>query len=141
MTAERRVMLATAVVAVAAVLAGFHWGVAAAAGAALGGGLALLNLSWLRAGAYAYVYALAARSDAARQDPALLDRLGPPPRWGRSRFALRYVVCGVAFCAIFMSHLVPMVAVLAGLLTAPAGLILGVTIEAAHGWRRGGLRP
>jgi len=34
-----------------------------------------------------------------------------------------------------------MVAVLAGLLTAPAGLILGVTIEAAHGWRRGGLRP
>ncbi|HUX68298.1 MAG TPA: hypothetical protein VMV31_12495 [Terriglobales bacterium] len=111
-------------------------GGAAGAGVGLGAGLALLNLHWLRAGAHGWVYHAVERSPEAAADPGLLVRLGPPPRLGRVRFAARLALLAVGLYAIFMSHLVPFPAVLAGLLAAPAGLIAGTVLEAGRGWRR-----
>ncbi|HVA64626.1 MAG TPA: hypothetical protein VNF74_12945 [Terriglobales bacterium] len=137
MTAEDTILRAAWIAAAAGTAGAAVWaGAGAGAGVGLGAGLGLVNLHWLRAGAHAYVYHSVQRSPAAAADPGVLDRLGAPPRLGRLRFAARFALLGVGLYAIFMSHLVPFPPVLGGLLTAPAGLLAGVLLEAGRGWRR-----
>lgn len=110
---ERQIRLAAialgGVVAVALALAHSP---ASALALALGAALSVFNFAWLDAGVRSL---LAAVAGAPLTRPILLGAL---------RFFARFLLLLVCLCAIFISHLVPMVWVVAGLFAVPAAAIL-----------------
>lgn len=86
-----------------------------ALGAGIGVGLSGVNYAWLKAGV-----------------DSLSPDAGASANAALVRFAARQIlVCG-ALCAMFISHLVPLPAVAAGLFAAPAGVLAAAVVEAAH---------
>lgn len=113
MSPERQIRWAAAGVGVAAALgAGLGRSSAAGLGVAIGTALSVFNFAWLDAGARSLLTAAAG---------APLSR---PIVFGSLRFFARFLLLLVCLCAIFISHLVPMMWVVAGLFAVPAAAIL-----------------
>jgi hypothetical protein len=116
---ERAIAMAAAWLGGAAALAvGLVRGPAVGVALGLGAGLSLVNYSWLVAGAY-----------------ALLPASGEPPAGGGgvARFLGRFALLAGVVCAIFISHLLPVLPVLLGLFAVPAATIgVGVRLAWAH---------
>jgi len=96
-----------------------HW--QAAAGLAAGVGLSLINFSWLKAGARALTRHAAA---------------GQPVGGGVGRFLARFWLLAACLYAIFISHLVPLAWVIAGLFAVPAAVLVESTRMLAADLRR-----
>lgn len=115
MTSEARIgALGAGLGACAALAAGWLRGPAAGAGLASGAALGWLNYAWLKAGAVALT-----QPEAARGGPVTR-----PMRLGMALFLARILLLVLGLCAIFISHLVPMEWVLAGLFAIPAGALI-----------------
>jgi len=94
-----------------------HRGTAADLAVVVGAGLSLLNYAWLRRGVAAILH-LAADGEATAS-----------VRGGAMRFALRLGLLLGCLCAIFISHLLPMIWVVAGLFAVPAATLMVAVAE------------
>lgn len=126
--AERRVLQFTvACIVVALVAALLHWGIRAAAGVLAGGVLSLVNLYWIRTVADALVQRALEATEPARK---------PGVRGGMVRAMMHFTLLAAVFYAIFISHFLPIGAVLTGFFAAVGGIILEAfreTVEALRG--------
>lgn len=121
LAAEERVeRLTLACGGLGALAVGIWLGPAWGFGFALGGGLSWINFRWLKRGVYAMTAAFT----------------GEAGRRGGSGYWLRLVLLGGALYVIFIVHLVAFIAVLFGLLTASAAVMIEAFYEAARAFRR-----
>lgn len=93
---------------------------------AVGAVLSLINFAWLESGA---------RSILAAAAGAPVNR---PVVFGTARFFARFLLLLVCLCAIFISHLMPMLWVVVGLLAVPAAA-LGVGVRLLLAGSRAGI--
>lgn len=105
-----------------AVAAGAWWhgGVRGAAGATLGGLLSWINYAWLRSGVNALGLLYGSGQGGGTSRAAMS---------GFTRFLARFVLLAAALYAIFISHLVPILATVAGLFAAPFGVLAEALCE------------
>lgn len=118
--AERRVLLFTLVcIAGAATAAILHWDMRAALGVVAGGALSLINLYWIRFLADSLVRRAVrqARPGEAPQSHSGIARRSVPAM-------IHFGLLALVFYAIFISHLLPIAAVLTGFFSAVGGIIL-----------------
>lgn len=125
--AERRVEAFTLVVGLGASLgAGLRWSWPHGAGVAAGAALAWINYRWLKQGVGAMARLAAAQAEAASVRLPLRVYL---------KFFGRYVLLVGAIYVIFSRSLLPGAAVLGGLFTLVAGVILEIVYELARSGR------
>lgn len=126
--AERRVVQFTLACIAAAAVAGLaHWGWRAGVGVLAGGALSMVNLYWIRRVADALVTRAV--------DPAA-THARPDVRGGTVRAMIHFALLAAVFYAIFMSHFLPIGAVLTGFFAAVGGIFLEAireTVEALRG--------
>lgn len=126
--AERRILVFTLVcVAIGGAVALLRWSVRDAAGVLAGGVLSLVNLYWIRSAADALV---------CRSLQQIEQGLTPRRSGGTVRALIHFGLLAVVFYAIFISHLLPIGAVLTGFFAAVGGIILEAcweTLEAMRG--------
>ena len=124
---ERRIEWLTAVVgAKAAVWAGIRWGWRFALGLALGAVIAWLNFRWLERGVSALLASVAARAGSV--EPRV-------SRWVYAALVGRMALLVAALCVILKSGWLPGVAILAGLFSLIAGVLIEVSYEVVSGFR------
>jgi len=107
-----------------------HFGPRFVLGLFLGAALEMFSLYWLRDGAHAVVQRMVARQVPAGAPE--ITALGPPPRFGQARFALRVSLVALGLIAIFAARIAPLSSAVAGLIVPSAGL-LAVACEAFRG--------
>lgn len=130
---ERRIeRLTLAVGAAAAVWAGTRWGWRSGTGLGFGALIAWLNFRWLEQGVGALLTAAAAQTGT------------PAPRisrWVYAGFVGRMALLVGAVYVILKSRWLPGRAVLAGLFSLIAAVLVEVSYEVATGFREPGARP
>jgi|GEM_PF-5910595 len=109
-----------------------HFGPRFAFGLFFGAALEMLSLYWLRDGAHALVHRMVARHVAPGAPE--LAALGPSPRFGQARFALRISLIALGLLAIIIGRVVPISAAVAGLIVPSGGILVAVVVEGARGW-------
>jgi hypothetical protein len=126
--AERRIVQFTVGCVLLATVAGLaHWGWRTGVGVLAGGVLSLVNLYWVRRLADALVRRATDPEDSHRK---------PDVRAGTVRALMQFALLAAVFYAIFISHFLPIGAVLTGFFAAVGGIILEAfreSIEALRG--------
>ena len=127
--AERRIVVfAITLTVIAAGIGLARWSLAVAGGLLTGGLLSLVNLYWIRRAAEGLVRRAVQSAEA-----------GETPRrsGGTLRALIHFGLLGTLFYAIFISHFLPIAAVLTGFFAVVGGILLEAVWETVQALRRG----